>query len=102
MNKILTQTLIVLMTSLLAFSAHATCKANSLGAVYCSKYSGGGASVNSLGSVECGKGQCAVNSLGSVKCSKVQGGGAAVNGLGTVKCFGGCEDGSEYMCVQGK
>ena len=84
MRKLFTQTTIIIFTLLLTFSAHATCKANL------------------IGTVQCGKGQCKVNSIDSVKCSKARGGGAAVNSIGTVKCLGGCESGSQFMCVGGK
>ena len=102
MKKYLATMSSVLFIAFFAVTANATCKTNSIGTVYCSKFPTGGAEVNSIGTVKCGKGQCAVNSIGTVKCSKVQGGGAAVNSIGTVKCLGGCENGSESMCVRGE
>ncbi len=82
--------------------ANAECAANSVGTVYCSKYTNGGATTNGVGTVVCGRGQCRRNSVGSVKCSRVEGGGAAVNSVGMVKCVGGCEPGQNIMCARGE
>ena len=95
-------TLVIGMLGAFHSTANAECAADTNGTVYCSNYATGGAVINSLGIVECGKGECQRNSIGSVTCSRVEGGGAAVNSSGTVKCLGGCEDGSQSMCVLGE
>lgn len=84
-----------------SINVNAKCKANSIGTVYCSKTPNGGAMVNYIGTVKCGKGECKQNSIGTVKCSVIEGGGATVNSIGTVKCLGGCENGNSSMCESG-
>jgi len=88
----------------LSFSSVATaeCAKGSTGTVYCAAVPNGGATVNSNGTVYCGKGQCRRNSIGTVYCSKIAGGGAETNSIGTVECLGGCELGSPSMCVRGE
>lgn len=89
---------LVLGSCIAVTAAYADCATDSIGTVYCSKYSGGGAEADSIGTVYCGKGQCKSDSIGTVYCSKVPGGGAGVDSIGTVQCTGGCERGSRYMC----
>ena len=102
MNNKFLVTIVLIVFSMFSYTANATCKANNIGTVYCSKYPNGGAAVNNIGTVKCGKGVCKANNIGTVKCSKVEGGGAAVNNIGTVKCLGGCENGTQAMCTTGK
>ncbi|MBN2870534.1 MAG: hypothetical protein JXK04_06230 [Campylobacterales bacterium] len=94
--------LLVASCILVPSAMYADCVIDSLGNVYCSKYPNGGAKLNNLGNVACGKGECATNNLGTVYCSKIQGGGAALDSLGSVRCLGGCEEGSMKMCEAGK
>lgn len=96
--------ILLFILNLLLFSnqANATCKENSFGTIYCSKYPSGGAEVNQFGTVVCGKGECKQNSLGIIYCSTIQGGGSAVSNLGVVKCLGGCEQASQFMCEKGQ
>jgi len=101
-RAIITITILIGSLSFIPAVANAECAANSVGTVYCSKYTNGGATTNGVGAVACGKGQCRRNSVGSVKCSQVEGGGAAVNSVGMVKCVGGCEPGQNSMCVRGE
>lgn len=60
---------------LISNQVYATCKENSIGTIYCSKYPSGGAELNQFGTVVCGKGECKQNSFGITYCSTVQGGG---------------------------
>lgn len=99
--KRITSTLIVTVACLFAIGAQAECKQDSSGTVYCSEVPTGGAELDRVGSVVCGKGQCRTDEGGTVKCSKVEGGGAAVDSLGIVKCLGGCERARRAMCVRG-
>lgn len=94
--------LLVLSLCITATSASADCAPDSIGTVYCSKYSGGGAEVDNIGTVYCGKGQCKRDSIGTIYCSKTLGGGAGVDSIGTVRCTGGCERGSSNMCERGE
>lgn len=80
-------------------TSYAECNSNSLGIVYCSRYSGGGAITDNLGIVHCGKGQCLRDNLGIVHCSAQPGGSSGIDNLGMVRCVGGCEIGSPNMCV---
>ena len=89
---------LILVLCIASTSVYADCAPDSIGTVYCSKYSGGGAEANSIGTVYCGKGQCKSDSIGTVYCSKTPGGGAGVDSIGTVRCVGGCERGSRTMC----
>ena len=99
MGKFLLSGMLGLLLLLATAGASAVCKTDAIGAVYCAEIPHGGAEVNGIGSVECGRGECVVNSLGLVKCSKVVGGGAAIDGSGIAKCFGGCANGSRNLCV---
>ncbi len=83
-------------------ASYAECAKDNIGTVYCSEHATGGAIANSIGTVQCGKGQCRKDSIGTVYCSKVLGGGAETDSIGTVKCLGGCERGSQSMCVRGE
>jgi|SRR5579859_679545 len=83
-------------------AALAECAKDSIGTVYCSEYPVGGATADSIGTVQCGKGQCRRDSIGTVYCSRVVGGGAETDSIGTVQCLGGCERGSRSMCVRGE
>ena len=73
------------------------CVQNSIGTVVCAPPHGGIA-INSIGTPECGPGQCV--RIGSVYCSSVQGGGAGVDSIGSPKCVGGCIRGTSSQCVR--
>lgn len=83
-------------------ASHAECAKDNIGRVLCAAEPGGGAAVDGIGRVLCGKGQCRKNGIGIVYCSKVRGGGAETDGIDTVRCLGGCEQGSQNMCVPGE
>lgn len=94
--------LFLVLALLMPTKTFSECATNSIGTVYCSEFPTGGAALNNIGMVMCGKGQCKADSIGTVWCSTVEGGGAAVNSTGTVKCLGGCERGSRSMCTEGQ
>jgi len=79
--------------------ASSKCALDAIGTPKCSKFPGGGAVKNVIGTVLCGKGECAEDAIGNVKCSSELGGGAIKNILGAVQCSGGCEAGSTMNCI---
>lgn len=83
-------------------TSYADCAKDYIGNVYCAAQPLGGAKVDSIGNVQCGKGQCRQDSIGNVYCSKVAGGGAEKDSIGVVRCLGGCDQASQSMCVRGE
>jgi hypothetical protein len=92
--------LIILMVSTYGeVFAMSRCALDGLGNPYCSKYSGGTAVQNSLGSIVCGMGECVKDSMGTVECSTEAGGGAILDSLGRAECTNGCETGTSSNCI---
>jgi hypothetical protein len=89
--------LLLLLSVFFIANAHAECVATSIGQVFCSPPNGG-ITINSIGQVLCGPGQCVTNSIGQTLCSSQPGGGATINPLGGIVCVGGCVPGNPSLC----
>ena len=59
---------------------------------------GGVVTVDTIGTVACGLGECRQNTIGQWVCSNERGGHAAINRIGQIVCTGGCRTASREFC----